>query len=154
MGALDGPFAGWSHSMDAERLRRGFLLAYGTAVVANLVSASLTYVYVPVHATELNPVVSWLIEAFGAGGMVVVKSAVVVAAYWGYALVTRVVGSSLALPFAWTGALVHVLDALHDLRVAALAGSVPLTDAPALVTAVVVVSVAATLLRPPSPVSE
>jgi hypothetical protein len=105
-----------------ERLGRWVLqpsgAPYAGALAGGLVSAVLTYQYVGAGAHELNPVMRALIATAGIHAMVVLKVMLLVAAYWAYGwlrseLPTRVVSAA-----AWLGALVHLADAAHDLRVA------------------------------------
>jgi hypothetical protein len=55
--------------------------------------------------------------------MVLVKIVAALGGYWGYYLLGRVTGRvRVATALAWVSAVVYLLDALHDLRVALLAG--------------------------------
>jgi hypothetical protein len=103
--------------------RRTFGTAYWTALAGSLVSSALTYAYVGGPARELNPVLRGVIGMAGLEVMVLVKIVAALGGYWGYYLLGRVTGRvRVATALAWVSAVVYLLDALHDLRVALLAG--------------------------------
>ena len=142
---------------DREGLSRfdadvAFVAAYATTFVGVAVSGGLTYLYVGPGVRELNPVTYGLIAWFGPGGMVAARFLVVIAAFWGYHFL-RGQWPVLTVAFAWIGALIHLLDAVHDARVALTAaeiGFVPVGDIPALLVVLAVGAVAGILLRPPT----
>jgi hypothetical protein len=138
-----------ARSSDGFRPGRPFRAAYAVALGASLVSSWLTTVYVGAGAVELNPVVRWLIDTLGFGGMVVARGLVLVAAYWGY-LALGLLGARrrLVVGFAWLGAAVHVLDAAHDLREAVTAGWLPAIEPLAVTAPVLVAALLGGLLRP------
>lgn len=129
-----------------------FTAAYAATFAGVVVSGGLTYLYVGPGVRELNPVTHGLIAWFGPGGMVAARFLVVIAAFWGYHLL-RGQWPVLTVAFAWIGALIHLLDAIHDARVALAAaeiGFVPVGDVPALLVVLAVGTVAGILLRPPT----
>lgn len=130
---------------------RAFAAAYASALAGVLVSSGLTYLYVGPGVRERNPVTAALLAWLGPGGMVAARVLVVVVAFWGYHLL-RGTWRDLPVAFAWVGALVHLLDAAHDVRVVARAtavGFVPAADVVACLLVVAVSLVAGVLLRPP-----
>ena len=129
-----------------------FVTAYTATFAGVVVSGGLTYLYVGPGVRELNPVTYGLITWLGPGGMVAARFLVVIAAFWGYHFLRRQ-WPVLTVAFAWIGALVHLLDAIHDARVALAAaemGFVPVGDVPALLVVLTVGTVAGILLRPPA----
>lgn len=140
-----------------DRLRRvdsdrAFAAAYAATLASVLVSSGLTYLYVGPGVRELNPVIRGLIAWFGPGGMVAARFLVVIAAFRGYHLL-RGHWPDLVVAFAWVGALVHLLDAAHDARVAVAAtavGFVPAGDVGGCLFVLAVGAVAGILLRPPA----
>lgn len=98
--------------------------AYVVSVLGSAISAGLTYMYVGGGvARELNPVIATVIETVGPAGMILFKMSVVIAAY--NVLYWISVAASIpraVVVFGWIGATVNALDALHDLRVAVVAG--------------------------------
>lgn len=129
-----------------------FAAAYATTFASALVSGGLTHLYVGPGVRELNPVTHGLIAWLGPGGMVAARFFVVIAAFWGYHLL-RGRWPVLTVAFAWIGALIHLLDAIHDARVALAAaeiGFVPVGDVPALLVVLAVGTAAGILLRPPA----
>lgn len=133
------------------KLRRSALspsgLPYAGALAGGLVSAVLTYQYVGAGAHELNPVMRALIATAGIRAMVVVKVALLVAAYWAYAWLRSELPGRTVAAAAWVGALVHLTDAVHDLRMALRAPFTPPVAA-ADVALFVCVTAAAVLLWP------
>jgi hypothetical protein len=105
-----------------ERLGRWVLqpsgAPYAGALAGGLVSAVLTYQYVGAGAHELNPVMRALIATAGIHAMVVLKVTLLVAAYWAYGWLRSELPTRAVSAAAWLGALVHLADAAHDLRVA------------------------------------
>jgi len=105
-----------------ERLGRWVLqpsgAPYAGALAGGLVSAVLTYQYVGAGAHELNPVMRALIATAGIHAMVVLKVTLLVAAYWAYGWLRSELPTRAGSAAAWLGALVHLADAAHDLRVA------------------------------------
>lgn len=131
------------------RAGRPFRAAYAVALSASLASSWLTTVYVGAGAVELNPTVRFLIGAVGFDGMVLARGAVLVGAYWGYLLVGAVgLNRRAVLGFAWLGATVQLLDAVHDLRQAVLAGWFPAVDLWSVTLPVLVVGLVGSILRP------
>ncbi|WP_276261500.1 hypothetical protein [Haloglomus litoreum] len=138
-----------SHHDGGFRPGRPFRAAYAVALSASLASSWLTTVYVGAGAVELNPTIRFLIEAVGFDGMVLARGGVLVGAYWGYLLLgTEGVSRRAVLGFAWLGATVQLLDAVHDLRQAVLAGWFPAVDLWSVTLPVLVVAVAGSVLRP------
>lgn len=135
------------HSLPS--VRRLLLASYLTAVASSLVSTALTYVYVGAGARELNPVMLALIDGVGLWLALFVRTLVIVSCYWGYAIMATG-GFRSAVGFAWSGAVVHVLDAGHDLRVALAAG--PVGDPGESIAVLLLVCLGVGLLfRPPLP---
>jgi hypothetical protein len=130
--------------------RRTFGAAYWTALAGCLVSSALTYAYVGGRARELNPLLRGVIGTAGLEVMVLVKIVAALGGYWGYYLLGRVTGRvRVATALAWVAAVVYLLDALHDLRVALSAG---LPNRMAVLPGVLVVLLATwagVALRPP-----
>jgi hypothetical protein len=102
-----------------------YSVAYALSLSASLLSAGLTYAYVGGGiATELNPVIATVIAVLGFETMVVVKFLTVIGAYWALYWVGRAASiERAALLFAWVGATINGVDAVHDLRVAVVAGT-------------------------------
>lgn len=98
--------------------------AYAVSVLGSAISAGLTYMYVGGGvARELNPVIAAVIETVGPAGMILFKMSVVIAAYNALYWISVVASIPRAVVvFGWIGAAVNALDALHDFRVAAVAG--------------------------------
>lgn len=105
-------------------------LPYAVALAAGMVSAVLTYRYVGAGARELNPVMRAIIAAVGLRAMVVVKVGLLVAAYWAYAWLRSETSGRVVAAAAWLGALIHLADAVHDLRVAVQAPIAPPVSLP------------------------
>lgn len=93
-------------------------LPYAAALLGGAASTVLTYRFVGAGARELNPVMRALIDVVGLDGMIVVKMALLVSAYWAYAWLRSRAPSTVLTAAAWAAALIHLGDGLHDARVA------------------------------------
>lgn len=130
--------------------RRTFGAAYWAALAGCLVSSALTYAYVGGAARELNPVLRALIGTAGLEVMVLAKIVAAIGGYWGYYLIGRVTGKArVATLLGWVSAVVYVADALHDLRVALVAGPPGLIDAAPGIVLVLAATWAGVVFRPP-----
>lgn len=152
----EGRIRGWERWWSGQLLRldadRAFVAAYATTLAGIAVSGGLTYLYVGPGVRELNPVTGGLIARFGPGGMVAARFLVVVATFWGYHLL-RGYWPALTVAFAWIGALIHLVDAVHDARIALLAAAAgfdPVGDVAACLVVLAAGTAAGILLRPPA----
>lgn len=93
-------------------------LPYAAALLGGTASTVLTYRFVGAGARELNPVMRALIDVVGLDGMIVVKMALLVSAYWAYAWLRQHVPPRVITAAAWAAALIHLTDGVHDARVA------------------------------------
>lgn len=130
--------------------RRTFGAAYWAALAGCLVSSALTYAYVGGPARELNPVLRGVIGMAGLEVMVLVKIVAAIGGYWGYYLIGRVTGRvRVATALGWVSAVVYVVDALHDFRVALMAGPPNPIDVLPGILLVLLATWAGIVLRPP-----
>lgn len=120
--------------------------------MASVLASLLTLCYVGGGVPESNPVIAALAARVGLHATVALRTLVLVACFWGYAVVARALSvPRLATTFGWLGAAVNLLDAAGNAFAALHLGPPPAPVAASGWFLLGALFGAALLARPPDP---